>query len=146
MATRYRGLMELKLSREPVCAGDDAKSHDEVIDINEKQRLEQALTEISNGPYLAYITDGHVSWLALAGRDGRMLAVVAQQWDQPKWLVNSRWRLRKIGASIHFRYYGRVDPDELFDQCTIAQLHGLQPPIRTNQTLRQSTTKRSAPR
>lgn len=138
--------MKLKLSRESVCAGDDCESHDEVIDINEKQRLEQALTEISNGPYLARIAGGHASWLALAGRDGRMLAVVAQQWDQPKWLVDSRWRLRKIGTSIHFRYYAQVDPDELFEECTIAQRHGVQPPIEMSGTLRQSTTKRSAPR
>ena len=61
--------------------------------------------------------------MAQTARGGRPLAVVAQQWTVPRWLVDPGVYVVQVAdiydddlerAHVYFEYRVQVDPDELF--------------------------------
>ena len=105
--------MDLHLSRDSVAAGDDVESHDKVLVVDRRRPLELVLMSISRDRYLPRIFGGRASWLAVAGRRGPRLAVMAEQWDRPLLLVNAGTAISQIGGAIDFEYHAQIDPNEL---------------------------------
>lgn len=55
------------------------------------------------------VADGRATWSAVSGT---ILAVVAQQWDEPKNLLffESELDVRNSVTYVHFNYHAQIDP------------------------------------
>ncbi len=65
---------------------------------------------------LACIHGGRATWIVDAG--ARPIAVVAEQWRDPKLLVPAATTVAELFAeappAVHFRYWCQADPDAVF--------------------------------
>jgi hypothetical protein len=71
---------------------------------------------VRDGRYLASIIGGHATWI-LQGE--RPLAVLAQQWDAPRYLTSPDariWDAVQPGGHPHLRarYWCQVDPERVY--------------------------------
>jgi hypothetical protein len=107
--------LSLTVWRDRVCAGDDCDAPHELNisvprDVSARQVAERF------GGYLPSIQGGKATWI-LEGR--RPLAVFAQQWSEPQFLVAPELlfvSLVDLDATPHlqFRYWCQVDPERVF--------------------------------
>lgn len=106
--------MFIDIDRTSVAMGDDAWPHAERIQAPGAHTLAQVVADILARPYLASISGGKATWIL--DLDGEPVAVVAQQWDEPRYLVDASQTIRSFGApvSLMFRYWRQNDPDEVF--------------------------------
>lgn len=110
--------LNLIIERDSVCAGDDCDApHRVSIQVPSESTLAQVLDVIQSRGYLAQITGGRATWIVEADRP---LAVMAQQWKTPKFLIASETRIAACqtndgSRSLFFRYWCQVDPDRVFD-------------------------------
>ena len=56
--------------------------------------------------FLPQIVGGHATWVATV--DYAAIAVLAQQWPQPHWLIDPR---TPVADAVHFKYLAQRDPD-----------------------------------
>ena len=111
-------LLKVTMERESVCAGDDVDApHGDSICIPQDCTLAQALDLIRNKGYLACIAGGHATWIA---ESSRPLAVMAQQWTSPRFLLAPETHLVECvelsgGRALFFRYWCQADPEVVFD-------------------------------
>jgi hypothetical protein len=110
----------LHLSRDSVAAGDDVESHDQDVEVDERRNLATFIQMTVRDGYLPIISGGKATWVALSGRRGKWLAVVAAQWKQPQLIVDFGTEVGAIGDSLHFRYLTQRDPQELLDEVRAA--------------------------
>ncbi len=73
----------------------------------------------ANG-YLPIISGGKATWVAMSGRRGKPLAVVATQWKSPQLVVESGTGVGAIGDSLHFRHFTQRDPQDVLDEMRAA--------------------------
>ena len=114
--TRMDHSLSLIAWRDSVCAGDDCDApHELSISVPRDVSVLQVAERF--GGYLPSIQGGKATWI-LEGR--RPLAVFAQQWSEPRFLVAPESpfvSLVDLDATPHlqFRYWCQVDPERVFD-------------------------------
>jgi hypothetical protein len=109
--------MSVIIWRDSVAMGDDIDApHEWRVALAANATVAKLVTEILQKGYLAMIAGGRASWIV----EGRSpVAVLAQQWSAPRWLVDSETPLtalrRQTGrANFEIRYWCQVDPEEVF--------------------------------
>lgn len=120
--------MNVKVDRSSVAAGDDAVPHDEVVDVAPDTPLSKVVSGLLARHFLATIAGGQATWIL---ETDRPLAVVAQQWEQPRYLVDPALPISTLdvdgqGIVLMFRYWLQNDPDHVFDELAA----GHRPPRR----------------
>jgi len=109
--------MNVYLSRESVCAGDDVEApHSETISFPDGTAVLDVLTQIARSGYLASIAGGEATWSAASNIP---LAVIAQQWSQPKPLPALMYSSPALDVKdntlrIHFNYHAQENPDIVY--------------------------------
>jgi hypothetical protein len=118
--------MQLIVSRDSVCAGDDGDApHHRRFALGAGASVEDALAAVAAARYLPSIAGGMATWSAASGIP---LAVLAQQWPAPRLLpqfAHQRHRLDRDDACLrlHFSYYAQRDPEQVFDVLARLRLH-----------------------
>jgi len=119
---------QLKIQRDSVCMADDmdAPHEDQIVVAN--WSVGTVATTIINRHYLALISGGLATWiLRTDDYDGTPIAVIAQQWQDPKFLVPESSSILEMvrdrdSPSAYLQYYCQVDPD-----CVLSALRNGQP-------------------
>jgi hypothetical protein len=130
--------------RDSVCAGDDIESHDRPFTAPPHASISELIRLATNACGLPGISGDKATWIVKAGgRDGKPIAVVAQQWEEPRLLVPATTTVQSIfgehklilflkylrhacgigikdGAQEHkltlfFRYWCQANPDTVFN-------------------------------
>jgi len=105
--------------RDSVCLADDYDApHEMKMEVSLDTPLDFWLAQLVSRSYLASIAGNKATWI-LEGRSA--VAVVAQQWSAPRFLVWPQEPLAHLldaNAKPHFefRYWSQADPDLVF-QC-----------------------------
>jgi len=105
--------LHILITRDSVCAGDDGDAPHEIRMNFGAISLREAVSQIVAARYLASITGGCATWV-LVGRVP--LAVLAQQWSEPEFLVDPDGPLEDHLADppkLHFRYLAQKEPQEV---------------------------------
>lgn len=107
----------LVINRDSVCAADDLDDHCARIPISQNGTLAQVLDAIQTSGYLPQISGDRATWIVELDRP---LAVVAQQWATPEFLVAPQFDLadfarRNPDQPLFFRYWCQADPIAVFD-------------------------------
>jgi hypothetical protein len=112
--------------RRSVAMGDDSWApHTWTFEIDTLTMLGELARIAIDGHYLASISGGQASWVLQTARGGRPLAVVAQQWQVPRWLADPAdyvIRIRDVYAAdraearLYFEYRVQADPGALFEK------------------------------
>jgi hypothetical protein len=111
---------ELVVWRDSVCASDDCDAPHELGLATREESLRSLAARLSRQSYLASIARGRATWILETHRKGgRALAVFAQQWSQPRFLVDPELPVVSYiehGATPHlyFRYWCQVEPERVF--------------------------------
>ncbi|SDE11949.1 hypothetical protein [Glycomyces harbinensis] len=107
--------MIINVDRSSVAMGDDLDSHAETVDLPESSTIAEAVSYLRQRGYLAQISGGRATWVLEVNR--KPAAVIAQQWAEPKFVVDPSDPLGSFGSevSLMFRYRAQIDPDDLFD-------------------------------
>lgn len=109
---------EIVIWRDSVAAGDDVDApHQLKIESFVGESLSALVTRIIQSNYLARIAGGKATWILKSGE--RALAVVAQQWPAPSFLVpaehNARSYLSGGECDLEFVYWCQAAPERVFD-------------------------------
>ena len=110
--------MQLILTRDSVAAGDDFDApHRRIIKVTEGLPLDALLRRVTQTKYLPSISGGAATWSVTSGVP---LAVIAQQWDDIKWLPGALQEqaaldLRDGALHLHFNYHTQIDPGIVFE-------------------------------
>jgi hypothetical protein len=113
---------ELIVWRDSVAAGDDCDAPHELVIAVGSDSLGSFVNRLLGAHYLPGISGGRATWILESGRDiGRPLAVIAQQWAQPRFLVPPDAHVLtyiepRAKPHLHLIYWCQVDPDKVF-QC-----------------------------
>lgn len=105
-------LLILSIERDSVCAGDDVDApHEARIAVRKESSLAAVLRVIQKRSYLAGIAGGRATWIV---ESDRPLAVMAQQWTSPRFLIDPATRIadcmkRDSTQGLFFRYWCQVD-------------------------------------
>jgi hypothetical protein len=83
-------LMQVRVTRDSVCAGDDVEAHDIVLSLPDSDTLEALVTNVLRMYDLPRIQGGHATWRATSSRP---IAVLAQEWTAPRMVP---WRSRPV--------------------------------------------------
>lgn len=109
--------------RSSVAYGDDTWApHTWAFDVDTLTMWGELAEIAINARYLAAISGGRASWV-MQNTGGRALAVFAQQWSVPRWMVDPATYViqtpdayddARERAQLHFDYRKQIDPDALF--------------------------------
>jgi len=108
---------QLNVWRDSVCAGDDCDAPHEIgLTLPADASLAFVADILMNKSYLALIDGGKATWI-LEGR--KSIAVFAQQWDRPRFLVSPTAPISSFVDSparpnLQFKYWCQVDPETVF--------------------------------
>ncbi len=110
-------ILELRLERGSVCAGDDCDApHTQILSFVESATIHDVVTRILKINYLASIAGGRATWVVL-GKSNIPVAVLTQQWRIPRFLVDANAVFTKyIEGKIHIQYRQQVSPDDVFEE------------------------------
>jgi hypothetical protein len=112
--------LKIILTRDPVCAGDDADSpHQKILEVTDQPSLREFVKRIVSSDYLPKF-NGRVTWVFSGSKP---LAVVAEKWKEPKILGSSlaEPQLQDFlsqaddSGAFHFSYMVEKDPDVVFE-------------------------------
>jgi hypothetical protein len=102
--------------RDSVAAGDDVFAPHEIkIEVENNESIETTLEKILATHYLPSIQGGKATWIVV-GKNS--LAVIAQQWSKPHFLVESVARIENLieftkDHHLEFMYWCQVEPNEV---------------------------------
>lgn len=108
--------LPILLWRDSVCAGDDCDApHELILDVSRDLSLRDLVRDCLARHYLASISGGEATWILGASRP---LAVIAQQWLQPWFLVPPESPVSSLinaedKPHLNFRYCRQLDPDQV---------------------------------
>jgi hypothetical protein len=109
--------MSLIIWRDSVAMGDDIDApHEWTVRLAGNATVADLVTKILRKGYLARIAGGLATWIV----EGRQpVAVLAQQWSEPRWLVDSHTPAstlrRETGrANFEIRYWCQVEPEQVY--------------------------------
>jgi hypothetical protein len=110
--------MKINIDRTSVAMGDDIRPHAQTFDLPSETSLAEVVAYILKLNFLATIAGGKATWILIADRP---LGVVAQQWTEPRFLVESSKPISSFGMDVHgvslmFRYWKQHDPDHVFEE------------------------------
>jgi hypothetical protein len=101
------GLVPVALTRDSVATAHDAPApHADQQLISADATLGRLVDIVARSWYLASISGGHATWVALVGPVP--VAVVAQQWQTPRWLADPSL---PVPPAVHFRYLAQHNPE-----------------------------------
>jgi hypothetical protein len=109
----------LYVERDSVCAGDEVDApHAKRFPFQPKDTLAEVLSAIVETRYLANIASGKATWIVEA--TGKPVAVVAQQWKSPKFLIDPTTLVTdciipEAPRGLFFRYWCQIDPAVVFE-------------------------------
>jgi hypothetical protein len=106
----------INVDRDSVAMGDDILPHSESIDLPSETALADVIAHLREVGFLAVIAGGKATWILEADRP---LAVVAQQWEEPRYFVDRSRPISSFAShdgrvSLMFRYWKQRDPDYVF--------------------------------
>jgi hypothetical protein len=108
--------MSVVIWRDSVAMGDDIDApHEWVVRLSAGAPVANLVSEIRRTNYLARVAGGLATWIV----EGKQpVAVLAQQWSEPRWLVDSEVSIaalsRETGrANFKVRYWCQVDPERV---------------------------------
>lgn len=111
------GQTRVVIWRDSVAMGDDFNApHEWVLKVPRDAAVAKVAEEILRTHYLARIGGGLATWIL----EGRLpVAVLAQQWSEPRWVVDPTSPISELcrsGHRAHFevRYWCQVDPERVF--------------------------------
>ncbi|MCE5286096.1 MAG: hypothetical protein LLG02_09660 [Pelosinus sp.] len=107
------------INRDSVCMGDDMDSHEVKLEINDATTVYYLTLKIRETKYLPSIGGGKATWVLKYNNEP--LAVVAQEWTEPKYLINKNERVKKLlieggKPEIYFEYILQENPDIVFSK------------------------------
>ena len=108
--------MRIRISRDSVAAGDDVDPHDHAVDAEGHTPLDRLVADLVASHYLPSIRGDEATWVLRAGRRGRFLGVVAQQWSAPRMFGPELREIAALGNALHFEYRTQEDPAAVFDE------------------------------
>ena len=113
-------LIELKVDRDSVCAGDDCQSHMAALSVPAETALTEVLNLAQKACSLASIAGGNATWLIDTQGYGKgCVGVVAQQWAEPKLTIEKNITAGQIWNSskgtLFFRYWCQSNPNAVFE-------------------------------
>ena len=116
---RAEARVVVAVDRDSVAAGDDCESHAATVTVPATSSVSALLAAAEEACPLACIQGGRATWIVEAGgAGGTPIAVVAEQWREPKLLVSAATTVAALFAAtpraLHFRYWCQVDPDVVF--------------------------------
>jgi hypothetical protein len=100
--------MELILNRDSVAAGDDMDSHERRFTAPDFMTPRQLFQLAETVRYLPTIAGGKATWSVWAGRGP--LAILAQEWDEPKFIAPADKSLDADPLRVHFSYHAQKPP------------------------------------
>lgn len=106
--------IEIVLSRDSVCAGDDIDvPHDKIIRFGSEKYVSKLIESIKSSDYLPLIAEGKATWIV--NNSDEIIAVIAQQWNTSKLFIDKKILVKdliKTGKRIHlfFKYRSQEDP------------------------------------
>jgi hypothetical protein len=111
--------MRILLTRESVAMGDDTDApHHYEMTSDDNASLPAIIKAAIQANYLASIGGGKATWIVTSRIP---IAVVAQQWTEPKILTPmpllSRLDFLDNVLSMHFNYRVQQDPDLVYEEC-----------------------------
>ena len=110
------GSKNIIIWRDSVAAGDDVDAPHEIkIMVENDESIETTLEKILATHYLASIQGGKATWIVVGKNP---LAVIAQQWSKPHFLVTSSAHTEDLievtkKYQLEFRYWCQVEPNEV---------------------------------
>lgn len=105
--------------RDSVAAGDDIDAPHEIeLPVEEGASVARVVAKVTAAGYLPDISGGRATWIVEVV--SQPIAVVAQQWSEPRYLVPSAQPMAPlIGKSarsqIYFKYWCQADPDAVLE-------------------------------
>ncbi len=105
--------MELILNRDSVAASDFTDSHERRFTAPGFMTLRQLLQLVEKVRYLPTIGGGKATWSAWAGRP---LAVLAQEWEEPKFVAPPDTPLDVDPLRVHFSYHALAPPMAVYTE------------------------------
>jgi len=102
--------------RDSVAAGDDIyPRHEKRIKTESDETIESVLEKILGTHYLPSILGGKATWIVVGKSH---LAVVAQQWSKPHYLVDPTTLIENLielkdGHHLEFMYWCQVEPQKV---------------------------------
>lgn len=120
---------KISVLRESVCMADDLEEHKIIIKINRNTKLCDFLSCLLKTRFLALISGGKATWVLKL--NDILLAVVAQEWDEPKYLVNRNKNVNEIlnespGGEVYFKYLAQINPEKTYQKLKKAVESNLQ--------------------
>lgn len=113
-------LLTITADRDSVCAADDCVPHSRAFSIAASCTTLQILAAAWQACPLALIAGGEATLLInIVGQQGST-GVMAQRWSAPRLIVPPETSAHDLfkgseKPSIHFRYWGQSNPDEIFE-------------------------------
>ena len=113
---RERRFKNIIFWRDSVAAGDDINPrHERIIKIESGETVESVLEKILSMHYLPSILGGKATWIVMGKSP---LAVVAQQWSKPHFLVEPTTHIENLvelkdGHHLEFMYWCQVEPNKV---------------------------------
>lgn len=112
-------MQSLLVWRDSVAAGDDVDApHQIKLSVEGSASVAHAVAKATSANYLPTIAGGRATWIVEAG--SLPLAVVAQQWPEPRYLVPptqpvAQFIANSAGCQIYFKYWCQADPNTVFE-------------------------------
>lgn len=112
---------ELIVWRDSVCAGDDCDAPHEILISGRDESLRRVTHRLLEAQYLASIAGGRATWILQTGMSsGQPLAVIAEQWSRPRFLVEPEsptvtYIQHDAHPHLYLRYWCQVDPERVFE-------------------------------
>ena len=110
--------MKIKLTRDSVAAGDDCYApHLKEFEVLDDILISSFLENILDTNYLASISGGKAAWSLASSKP---LAIVAQQWTEPKYLVWNNPTVSELSDGngvlrLKFNYHAQLNPDIVYE-------------------------------
>jgi hypothetical protein len=111
--------MRVVIWRDSVSMGDDVDAPREwKLQVAEAASIGTVVEAVLRSHYLANIAGGRATWFV---EGTRPIAVVAQQWAAPRWLVDAQLPLAAVvrpdgRPHVEVRYWCQTDPERVY-QC-----------------------------
>lgn len=110
--------MPIVIWRDSVAMGDDIEApHEWAAPVAEEASIAAVVRAMIRASYLASIAGGRATWIV---EGAQPLAVVAQQWREPRWLVPPEVAAASVRRpdghpDLHVRYWCQADPDRVYE-------------------------------
>lgn len=118
--TTSQASLFITADRDSVCAGDDCDSHERTFSAPLQASIPELIQLANSACRLASVAGGSATWIVEAGGcGGTPIAVVAQQWDQPRLLVQGDETVESLfkehKSKLFFKYWCQADPEAVFN-------------------------------